>query len=229
MLNIIIQNLPLIVQIIMPIIILFATLSFERKQNERILRNQEIQFEKRLAEDSAYYKQQLNIGEENARIANRPYLLLDKDIAVMPGGTMGSFYSHMTVSLKITNIGNGMAENIVVRTVDIGDLKHYIIKPEITNEGQIEYIYDDHLDTNVLAKNDCAVFGLSRYATLSEEYKDKGSKWIESPSWVVITLDYEDSFDNKYEQKFRFILDGKGNYDRVEIEKPVLRELNRSM
>lgn len=195
-------------------VVMMITLYCQKKLQENDCKKRQANFEREMQANAEYYIQQIEIAKENARIAYRPFLLLSDDVMIE-----NKVQNGFGLSLKITNIGNGMAGQIRVKYVEEGD-NICVMESEKITGAEIRYPYIGYLFKNILTIGQSATFSIGRYVYVNGmdfyEYEEKGKR----PSWVRITLLFEDSYENQYEQQVQFILDGNGNTSRFETSNP---------
>jgi hypothetical protein len=200
-----------------PILIMICTFRFQKKRYQEEFRIREKEFQDTIERNEKYHQESMSIQEENNRISQIPYLLLNRDFKI------GTRKENYIFPLEIKNIGNGIALDIKIKWEEDrqGDRCQglpYVYQRQISE--YIEYYrYSDFLSTNVLQINAQASFELL-LDICNEEMLLREKGMVSSE--VCFTIAYKDAYYNEYEQKYMFQYSTGIGIGRVETYVPQL-------
>ncbi len=216
-----VNGISLIVSVTVPILVMIFTLCSQNKRAEREIESRREEFQETLKKNDNYHQESIKLQEENSRISQLPFLVLNQDITIEKRGENYIF------PLEIINIGNGIALEISVQTEsDYGEkIKGlpFVYKEEILEYTKI-YRYIGFLFTNVLPTSSKASFELMLSIYENEEVLIQKDEL--SIGEVHFIIKYKDAYYNEYEQDYMFQYSAIIGVGRVESSLPRLVKKN---
>lgn len=213
-----IDSLAIVVSTLVPIIVLIATLSFERKRQAETLdlerekmRDERARYEEELRIQQEHHLETQRIQMEEIRVSKMPHLRLS--LSRGEEGRMweldGSGY-HSVISFE--NCGNGAAFGVHPKIVGPGFELHQGMRPKglpTLDLVQRDYMYDSIIAVGEIGEVEVGLLhhdGKGRLVRKLEE--SVGDK-------ATITVCFRDSLFNGYEQSYTVTIDAKANHFNI--------------